>query len=374
MKHSIFTFSFALGLLFVFQANAQINPKFRNAEDRIDAQGNLMHAFFKPDTDAPTLEEALTELKMRNKIEGRNELRLVSQETDELGSTHYRYQQFFAGIPVDLAEFRMHVQDGKVFMMNGEAGGVPEQTSTQALVQKTKALDLAMRHMGAKKYSWQVAESDAMHTEIPVTNLVIVRQPGNREAASSFHLAYRIDIMSVEPLDKKAIYVNALSEVVLQDRKLMADGCAGKHDHGAHHEHQASCKMEDAAAGTLAAGYGMTRYSGERSFETSNIGIGFFLYDDIRKINTRNMNFQWNSNASGNFFDDDNNWTWAEHGAIGDDVALDAHWGTSMSHDYFKYFHNRNGYNGLVAGGATLWLLQRQFISERHSRVIISAL
>ncbi len=88
MKHSIFTFSFALGLLFVFQANAQINPKFRNAEDRIDAQGNLMHAFFKPDTDAPTLEEALTELKMRNKIEGRNELRLVSQETDELGSTH----------------------------------------------------------------------------------------------------------------------------------------------------------------------------------------------------------------------------------------------------------------------------------------------
>ncbi|MBC7775125.1 MAG: M4 family metallopeptidase [Phycisphaerae bacterium] len=344
------TLFFALGFLFALQANAQVNPKFRNAEDQIDAQGNLMHAFFPTQANAPTLEEALTELKMRNKIEGRNELRLVSQETDELGSTHYRYQQFFAGIPVDLAEFLIHVRNGKVFMMNGEAVGAPEQTPTQAFIQKSKALDLAAHHMGAKKYTWQVAESDAMHTEMPVTKLVIVRQPGSREAASTFHLAYRVDIMSVEPLDKKAIYVNGLNGAVLKDRKLIADGCADTHDHAAHREHEASCKMEDGTAGILAFGHGMTRYSGDRSFETSGTGTSYFLYDDVRKINTANMNSQWDVSNSSPFFDEnDNNWTWAEHGAIGDDVALDAHWGASRSHDYFKDIHNRNGYNGLGA-------------------------
>ena len=39
---------------------------------------------------------------------------LIDQETDELGITHYRYQQFFNGVKVERAIIHIHAKDGIV--------------------------------------------------------------------------------------------------------------------------------------------------------------------------------------------------------------------------------------------------------------------
>lgn len=334
--------TFAFGFFFSFAASAQINPKFQVAQDQTDAQGNLMQAFFRDFKQAPTLEEALAELKQRNKISGRNELRLIAQETDENGVTHFRYQQFFSNVPVDFAEYRFHVKSDRVIMMSGEARGVPEAFATQAQVTKTKAFDAALQRMGAKKYGWDATEL-ATPVARPEPKLVIVHEAGDRNTPSSFKLAYRVDVMAIEPVGKKAIYIDALNEQVIKDLNLMAEGCGHVHtDEAAHvcdnekHEHGES----------MAGGRGITRYSGERDFETALQSGWYVLYDVNRNIHTMNMNFRGDYNQLVNFWDNDNNWTWAEHGAVNNDVALDAHWGTTMSHDYFRWFHNRDGYDG----------------------------
>lgn len=343
MKNAIFSFALFLSLVFIaaFEANAQTSPKFRIAEDRTDAQGNLMQAFFRTANQAPTLEEALTELKQRNKIEGRNELRLVSQETDELGMTHYRYQQYFAAVPVDMAEYLFHVQNGKVLVMNGEVAGVPESTPTQPLVHTTKAFDLAVGRMAAKKYSWQLEATAKMRTEKPQAKLVITRREGGRDAAPIFALAYRFDVMAVEPVGKKAVYIDARSETVLHEQTLMADGCADGHTHNG-----AVGKTTENV--DMLGGTAFTRYSGSRSIETNYNGwTAHNLFDINRNIHTYNMNSTDGSNVT-EFWDNDNNWTWGEFGL--NNVAFDAHWGAEMSYDYFRNVLNRNGYDGLGTG------------------------
>jgi hypothetical protein len=69
-------------------------------------------------------------------------------------------------------------------------------------------------------------------------------------------------------------------------------------------------------------------------------------------ISTFNLNRTTNYSST-DFTDNNNNWTAAEfHNANKDDAALEAHWGTEMTYDYFKQVHNRNSWNG--SGGALL--------------------
>ncbi|MCW2119279.1 M4 family metallopeptidase [Flavobacterium sp. 7A] len=95
-------------------------------------------------------------------------------------------------------------------------------------------------------------------------------------------------------------------------------------------------------------GSGITRYSGQRTFETQQNGSQYKLRDYSRGngIETYNMNNTANYAGATDFTDNDNNWTSSEYNnANKDNAALDAHWGTEKTYDYFFIKHNRNSYN-----------------------------
>jgi Zn-dependent metalloprotease len=48
-----------------------------------------------------------------------NEMRLASQETDSLGFTHYRYQQYFNGVEVENAAFVVHAKGNAAVRAGG---------------------------------------------------------------------------------------------------------------------------------------------------------------------------------------------------------------------------------------------------------------
>jgi Zn-dependent metalloprotease len=78
---------------------------------------------------------------------------LNQKETDQLGMEHYRYQQSFAGIPVEHAVYNMHVKSGKVNSQNGAwVKDFPVDLKVTASIDAGTALQRAMAYVGAKTY------------------------------------------------------------------------------------------------------------------------------------------------------------------------------------------------------------------------------
>ena len=97
-------------------------------------------------------------------------------------------------------------------------------------------------------------------------------------------------------------------------------------------------------------GTAQTRYSGTRTIETEQIVTQFRLRDYSRGngIETYNLNGASNYSNVTDFVDNDNNWTSLEYNNDNrDNAALDLHWGTEMTYDYFFQRHNFNSFDGL---------------------------
>ena len=129
-------------------------------------------------------------------------------------------------------------------------------------------------------------------------------------------LAYKFDIYATNPGSRKHYYIDAnTGEVVFSDAII-------KH----------------------VSGLASTRYSGQRTIETEQVLSTFRLKDNTRGngITTYN-NFNQTSHTNTHYVDNDNNWTALEYNnAQNDNVALDAHWGSMMTYDYFSQIYNRN--------------------------------
>ncbi|MFN5318557.1 MAG: hypothetical protein ACK5CY_06925 [Bacteroidia bacterium] len=83
-------------------------------------QGNVpAFARFEKGTE-PAVQEFEGWIKRTYFRDGRISLRLLSKENDQLGETHYRFQQTANGLPVIGTMFLAHSKNGKVYGFNGE--------------------------------------------------------------------------------------------------------------------------------------------------------------------------------------------------------------------------------------------------------------
>ena len=89
----------------------------------------------------------------------------IRTETDRLGITHYRFQETFAGKPIDGAIWILHTKNDKVSSMNGllysdliNSGGV--------IINEQQALALALKKVNATQYKWEMpGEEDHLKWE-----------------------------------------------------------------------------------------------------------------------------------------------------------------------------------------------------------------
>jgi Zn-dependent metalloprotease len=146
---------------------------------------------------------------------------------------------------------------------------------------------------------------------------------------SIYRLAYKFDIYAHKPLSRNYIWIDAITGEVIN--------------------------IESRIHFSNATGTAATRYSGTRTIMTDSYNGSYRLRESRNGVNisTFNMNHGITFGNAIDFTDSNNNWTAAEfHNANKDDAALDVHWGTEMTYDYFKNMHNRNSWNG--NGGALL--------------------
>jgi Zn-dependent metalloprotease len=192
---------------------------------------------------------------------------------------------------------------------------------------------MAKEYIGAREYIWEneaennwlkAITNDKTASFYPNPEIVICKNSIDFQD-TTFHIAYKIDIYAKEPVSRDDIFVDAKNGRILAVNPILVN----------------------------VIGTAETRYSGTRSISTQQNGSTYRLrgYDNNRSVETYNMNKGTNYAAATDFTDNDNYWSASEyHNANKDGGALDAHWGTMMTYDYFKNIHGRDSYdnNGAV--------------------------
>lgn len=247
-------------------------------------------------------------------------LRETSEFTDELGITHYRFNQFYKGIPVENAVIKIHSKDGKITFSNGEYYRCKD-LETEPSLSEDMAVETALQYVHERL---KHGNNDTTLVVAKTPNLVICKNRIN-SSDTMLHLCYVVNVLSKTVALYDAIYVDAMKGEVLGHSSKLIDYY----------------------------GNAETRYSGTRTIQTSHWGLfnsHYKLEDTERKIRTMNLQGNYNFLNSFNwvhFKDKDNNWTAGEyHNSAKDDGALDAHWGLEQTYDYFKNVHNWTSLDG----------------------------
>ncbi len=248
---------------------------------------------------------------------------------DDLGFTHYRYQQTYQGIKVEGAEMLVHARDGYAVRTNGNiVSGLA--LSVQPSISEEQALEWALMAFDADLYMWESPEweaelkrrkNDSTATFFPDAELVFrASQSSDPLTPDRYRLAYKLTIHSLLPFDAQAVYVDAQTGEVFERLPLF-----------------------HTSVGTVS-----TLYNGTRSIITEYRAPtnDYILVDDSRGngIHTR----EWTSYVPGTsitgdeYTDTDNIWN-----SGNPRTGASAHWAAEMTYDLFAGSpYNRNSYDG----------------------------
>ncbi len=258
-----------------------------------------------------------------------DEMRMISQKTDMLGSTHYKYQQYYKGVKIFGAQFLVHQNsEGRVYTANGKTvNGL--NRNAEATLSESSALQLALKEIKSGNYYWLNAQheqelkdkqNDASSTWYPKGELILVKKQGvNSWEAAEFYLCWKFEI-NVENLhDSKTVFVDAANGNIIRTILLNYE---------------------------CTAGTGTTNYNGSISLNTQLNGANYRLWNDCQsaEIIIRNRNASTSNTGWTEYLDGDNVWT-----ALADRSGVQAMYTMNQTRLYYSAIHSRNSFDN--AGG-----------------------
>lgn len=252
-------------------------------------------------------------LKMRSE-DALQQYRTSSDKTD------VRFQQLYNNIPVEGGEYIEHLQNGNVISANGTFYPAIKTEITSSLSEE-KALQSALAHVGGKKYIWEDkkavehfrnAYNNPSLDYFPHGTLVIVPTNGNY-AQGDFHLCWKFDIWSEEPLKREYVFVDAKTgEAVFFFSRIHTADTPG-------------------SANTL--------YSNTQTITCDNNG-GNFTLQQAGPVTIHTWNLQNGSSQASAVDFTSNSATWNLSST--DRCAGDAHFGAEQTYAFYKNILNRN--------------------------------
>lgn len=230
---------------------------------------------------------------------------LYAVRQDQLGFTHYRFQQYCRQYPVEHAVYYIHAKGQKIVSANGDyRPGV--KVSNAPSVTAAEALAAARGNLNARQYAPAGPASP---------QLVILH---HKDKAV---LAYKCDVHSLQPLAREWAYVDASSGAVVRRLNRLHTGV-----------------LQDSL------GTAETKYSGTRHITTDHYNGQFRL----RESGRGNGIITWDCNQSSypgdavDFTDADNYWDVATNQ---DDAAYGVHHSAEITFDYFFGNYGLNSYD-----------------------------
>ncbi len=328
MRHQKFAFAAVLAMSFTL-ANAQPGPLYGpNLTKILDTRTTKGWLYFLPNTNvAPDQFFKIYAADMY--LGAADSLKLVKQNADQQGNTHYFFNQISGGVRVIGGEFFLHTNaDHNLVFANGKlveklnVPTTPTMTSDQALAS-------AKAKMGATLFRWESPfwENDIKirkgpnATYFPKIELVIAESP-----TGGYRLAYVMDLFSANPTDEKRYVVDANTGGILSEISLQHD-CNGT------------------TAGTI--------FNGSRGISTDKFATGpdnFRTRDDCTAaiINIRDWNSATTTSSPVDITSATNTWT-----TNNQRFAATVLWATEQAAAYYLGTFSRNSYdnsNGDVDG------------------------
>jgi len=270
----------------------------------------------------PALENISQWLQERFGLKEKFSLKLLDMQQDQLGYTHYRYQQFHGIIPVEMAKYMIHTNNGKVLSVNGSL--YSELPDYRPAISEESALQHALSEVNARSYKWELPGEEAMlkgeeknqnTTYYPKGTLVLIKH-----GRPDFRLAYKFDVYAHSPMSRTYVYVDAVTgDILFKNERI--------------HTYDVEGTAE-------------TLYSGTKTITTDFTGRSYRLRESGRGngIETYDLNESTDFRTAVDFTDGDNYWNNVNPEV--DEAATDAHWGTEVSYDYFLGEHSRNSIDG----------------------------
>ncbi len=247
-----------------------------------------------------------------------NVLVLLNSSNDALGFTHYRFQQYYKGIPVNGSMWLVHAQQNRIISMNGTIYPMNAKNAMAGISEKT-ALQVALKKVSAKQYKWELATEELQLKKETKNSSATYFPKGDLtwlKTQTGMVLVYAFNIYAQNPFGRTLEFINAQSGQWEGNENLIKEIGVN--------------------------GVAQTKYSGTRTIQTDSLGPNNFV---LQELTRGNGVFTFNSATttnypSTNFVDTDNNWN--NVNAAQDEVATDAHWGAETTYDFYLNTYGRN--------------------------------
>ncbi len=244
-----------------------------------------------------------------------NEMVVQSEETDELGITHFRYRQFFKNVEVEHAEFLVRAKGGRAVSANGKLAYDFQPQTTAPQLSEEQAWAIVQRRIPAQRYFREDKLVDDLANLQPAPyrpkgKLVFTENPAGTGGERVLAWMFKV---YVTPFDNsRQIYINAADGSVVKELPLFP-----------------ACYL----------GSGPVTFRGTRPMNTQKRGDLYYLVDDCDG-NLLTAGLLDAANKVVNIFDDDNNW------ANNNPSVVTSYWGLRATYDYFNLIHHRVSYDG----------------------------
>ena len=309
----LFLLQFVVLCAFAQDKNLTSLIQSRTADDN----GVTKNLVFKENA-RPNFENAANTLKQFLGASAEVTFKKINSETDRLGMTHARFQQYYKNMPVEFATYNVHVKSGKIISINGEFYPLEKMNTTTSLT-KASAITTAKKLINAEKYldhHGHHEDHDAHDIGYDGPNPTLVIFPAIKGISTAPTLAYKLDIYAEEPLYRADVYIDAQSGKLIYENNQI------------HHANVA-------ASGT-------SLYNGTVNFTADQTGSNSYRLRQTASgggIQTYDMN-------NGTSYNNASDVTSTSTSFTGSGTAVQAHWGAENTYDYFFQKHGRNSYNG----------------------------
>lgn len=319
----IYNFTSAQTILYGVDAK-RIIP---GTEKIVLTKGNVISTYFKFTKGSEISFENLNNL-LHNilKVDEGFDNKLINSNKDQLGNIHYRYELTYENVPIHDAQFIVHVNNGKIYAVNGNLYRNINISNT-IFLSENAALQQLLSKINAQRYKWQMPEEEKLLQEetnnshatyYPKGEIVLLKD----KTTQQYIYTYSFNVYADKPLKRAIYYVDASTGAIVFENSLIHEGNAN--------------------------GTAITKYSGTQAIKTDSTSpTSFRLRETIRGqgIETYNLLTGTNYGNAVDFTDTDNNWN--NVNTAKDEVATDAHWGAEKTWDYYWYKFERNSIDNL---------------------------
>lgn len=294
----------------------------------IDKRGNSIRIKFTPKSNT-SASNFFQEFASIFHLTANDKFELFNTAKDNIGFSHYSYQQYYKGVLVQGGQYLLHEKDGKLFSANGNFYSDLSLLSN-ATISSEAAIDSAKKYMGAKKYMWEIPEeeaylkkekNDSKATFYPKPTLVIAPKNGqyNQE---NFRLCFKIRMSAADPYQLYDYYIDANTGELVNKISLINSGCFISDktknkvsDLKKNVQPQSNFFLNNSQVFTPFADVtanASTLYSGAQTITTDSYNGGYRLREMQRPIQTLNMKNGLSYSSAVDFTNNSTNWNTPE--------------------------------------------------------------